>query len=208
MKRLLDIVISLIGLLLLFPLFVAVSLLIKLDSRGPVFFRQERIGKDFEPFRICKFRSMAADTQGQGARITVGGDTRVTKVGKVLRTSKIDELPQLFNVLKGEMSLVGPRPEVGEYVRLFEADYRRLLEVRPGITDPASIKYSSEETFLARSNNWEVDYVGKILPEKIKLSLEYLDNRTVLSDLKLIVKTVMKTSSLHRKTGRKCRVNY
>jgi lipopolysaccharide/colanic/teichoic acid biosynthesis glycosyltransferase len=204
MKRLFDIVFSFIGLLIFSPLFAAVSLLIKLDSRGPVFFRQERIGRNFEPFRIYKLRTMAAYTEG-GSLITVGGDTRITRMGKVLRTSKIDELPQLLNVLKGEMSLVGPRPEVRKYVQLFESDYKRLLEIRPGITDPASIKYSSEETILAVSQNWEEEYVGKILPEKIKLSLDYVNNHGVVSDLKLIAKTVLKTSPLHGKTCRKCR---
>jgi len=204
MKRLFDIVLSSIGLLILLPLFALVSLLIKVDSRGPVFFRQERVGKNFAPFRIYKFRTMAADTEGPGSLITVGGDSRVTKVGRVLRASKIDELPQLLNVLKGEMSLVGPRPEVRKYVQLFEADYKKLLMIRPGITDPAAIQYSSEETLLAGSDNWEEDYIGKILPEKIKLSLEYVDNHTVLTDIKLIIKTVLKTSPLHRKTSRKC----
>jgi lipopolysaccharide/colanic/teichoic acid biosynthesis glycosyltransferase len=199
MKRFFDIVISLIGLLLLLPLLAVVSFLIKLDSRGPVFFRQERIGKDFEPFIIYKFRSMEADTERKSSRITVGGDRRVTKIGKVLRAAKIDELPQLLNVLKGDMSLVGPRPEVLEYVRLFEPEYRKLLRVRPGITDPASVKYSSEEAFLAMSDNWEGDYVGNILPEKIRLSLEYLDKRTILSDLKIIIRTVLRTAHRGRR---------
>jgi len=207
MKRLFDIVISSIGLLILLPLFALVSLLIKVDSRGSVFFWQERIGKNFKPFRIYKFRTMAADTEGTGSLITVGGDSRITKVGRVLRASKIDELPQLLNVLKGEMSLVGPRPEVRKYVQLFEADYKKLLMIRPGITDPASIKYSSEETLLAGSDNWEEGYIGKILPEKIKLSLQYADSHTVVTDLKLIVKTVLKTSPLHKKDSRKRRVS-
>jgi lipopolysaccharide/colanic/teichoic acid biosynthesis glycosyltransferase len=205
MKRLFDVVIAFAGLLLLSPLFAVVSLFIKLDSRGPVFFHQERIGRNFKPFRIYKFRTMTADTQRRGSLITVEGDTRVTRVGRFLRTSKIDELPQLLNVLKGEMSLVGPRPEVGAYVQLFEADYRRLLTIRPGITDPASIRYSSEETLLSTSQNWEEEYIGKVLPEKIKLSLEYVDNHTVATDLSLIVKTVLKTSRLHRNSCRKCR---
>jgi lipopolysaccharide/colanic/teichoic acid biosynthesis glycosyltransferase len=196
MKRLFDIVISFLGLLILSPLFAAVSLLIKLDSRGPIFFKQERIGRDFEPFTIYKFRSMVAVGEGKGSLITVGGDRRITRLGRVLRASKIDELPQLFNVLKGEMSLVGPRPEVREYVQLFEKEYRRLLAIRPGITDPASIKYSAEETVLAGSQNWEEEYVRKILPEKIKLSLEYVGNHTIITDLKLIAKTVLKASPL------------
>lgn len=202
MKRLLDIVLSFAGLFILSPLFAVVSLLIMLDSGGPVFFRQERIGKKFMPFRIYKFRTMTTRTEGSSSLITVRGDKRVTKVGKVLRAAKIDELPQLINVLKGDMSLVGPRPELREYVQLFQPEYGRLLEVRPGITDPASIKYSSEETVLAASQNWEEEYVGKILPEKIRLSLDYVNNRTVLTDLALIMKTVLKTSLLHRKISR------
>lgn len=202
MKRFLDIVLSLTGLLMLVPLFVAVSLLIKLDSRGPVFFRQERIGKNFAPFRMYKFRTMTAQKGMNVTPVTVGGDPRITKFGKVLRASKIDELPQLLNVLKGEMSLVGPRPELREYVQLFRPEYGRLLEVRPGITDPASIRYSSEEAALAASQNWEEEYIGKILPEKIRLSLEYVNNHTVLTDLTLIVKTLVKASPLQRKTDR------
>jgi lipopolysaccharide/colanic/teichoic acid biosynthesis glycosyltransferase len=204
MKRLFDIVISSIGLVVLSPLFAVVSILIKLDSPGPIFFRQERIGRNFKPFTIYKFRSMAARKEGEGSLITVGGDRRVTRLGRVLRTSKVDELPQLFNVLKGEMSLVGPRPEVREYVRLFEEEYRRLLTIRPGITDPASIKYSAEETVLGGSQNWEEEYVRKILPEKIKLSLEYVGNHTVVTDLKLIAKTVLKASPLWRKLFDRC----
>lgn len=207
MKRLTDIIISLAGLLILFPLFVVVSLLIKLDSKGPLLFRQERIGKDYRAFRIYKFRTMTADSQGRGSLITVRGDVRITRVGKTLRAAKIDELPQLLNVLRGEMSLVGPRPEVRKYVELYEKDYRRLLRIRPGITDPASIRYSSEESILASSQNWEEEYVGRILPEKIKLSLEYVDNHTVITDLELIVRTVVKSLLLRVKTFRKCQLS-
>ncbi len=193
MKRLFDIFFSLIGLLFLSPLFVAVALLIKLGSEGSVFFRQERIGKNFESFRIYKFRTMAVGADKMGPLITVGGDKRITKIGKFLRKYKIDELPQLFNVLKGEMSFVGPRPEVKKYVQLFKSDYKKLLKIRPGITDPASIQYSAEETNLSLSKSWEEDYIKKILPEKIKLSLHYLDNHNFITDLKLILITVLKT---------------
>jgi lipopolysaccharide/colanic/teichoic acid biosynthesis glycosyltransferase len=193
MKRLFDIFFSLIGLLFLSPLFVVVALLIKLGSEGSVFFRQERIGKNFESFRIYKFRTMAVGADKMGPLITVGGDERVTKIGKFLRKYKIDELPQLFNVLKGEMSFVGPRPEVNKYVQLFKSDYNKLLKMRPGITDPASIQYSDEETNLSLSKSWEEDYIKRILPEKIKLSLHYLDNHNFITDLKLILITVLKT---------------
>lgn len=193
MKRLFDIFFSLIGLLFLSPLFVVVALLIKLGSEGSVFFRQERIGKNFESFRIYKFRTMAAGAEKKGPLITVGGDERITKIGKFLRKYKIDELPQLFNVLKGEMSFVGPRPEVKKYVQLFKSDYKKLLDIRPGITDPASIQYSDEEGNLSLAKNWEEVYIKRILPEKIKLSSHYVDNHNFITDFKLILITVLKT---------------
>ena len=194
MKRLVDIICSSIGVLFLSPLFVVVAVLIRLDSPGPVFFRQNRIGKDFRPFRIYKFRTMAADAEQQGAPITVGGDKRITRIGGYLRKYKIDELPQLFNVIKGEMSLVGPRPEIRKYVEQFRTDYAKLLTVRPGITDPASLHYSDEERLLASSTTWEDDYLGKVLPEKIRLSSGYVDNHTIFTDLRLILKTITKAS--------------
>lgn len=192
LKRLFDILFSAIGLLALSPVFAAAAFFIRHESDGPIFFRQERVGKDFRPFRIYKFRTMVADGEKKGPLITVGGDSRVTKVGRFLRKYKIDELPQLLNVLKGEMSLVGPRPEVVKYVRLFNSEYSRLLRVRPGITDPASIKYSEEERALSSAINWEDDYVNRILPEKIRLSLRYTENCSVLDDFKLILRTIFK----------------
>jgi len=194
MKRLVDIICSSIGVLFLSPLFVVVAVLIRLDSPGPVFFRQNRIGKDFRPFRIYKFRTMAADAEKDGAPITVRGDRRITRIGRLLRRYKIDELPQLFNVIKGEMSLVGPRPEIRKYVEQFRTDYAKLLTVRPGITDPASLHYSDEERLLASSTTWEDDYLGKVLPEKIRLSSGYVDNHTIFTDLRLILKTITKAS--------------
>lgn len=194
MKRVFDICFSSIGLLILSPLFIAVVLLIKLDSEGPAFFRQERVGKNFKPFRICKFRTMIEGAEKKGTLITVDGDRRITKIGKFLRKYKIDELPQLFNVLKGEMSFVGPRPEVQKYVQLFESDYRKLLMVRPGITDPASITYSNEENVLFSSKCGEEYYKERILPEKIKLSLRYAEKHNVITDLKLIFQTILKAS--------------
>jgi lipopolysaccharide/colanic/teichoic acid biosynthesis glycosyltransferase len=193
MKRLFDFVIALIGIILCLPFFAIVAVLIKFDSEGPVFFTQKRIGKDFRPFRIYKFRTMYSDAGNRGPRITVSGDSRVTRIGKLLRRHKIDELPQLFNVLKGEMSFVGPRPEVGEYVHLFKSDYKKLLKIRPGITDPASIEYAEEERILSHANDWEEEYRKRILPNKIRLSLEYLENRSFMNDLRLIFKTLLKT---------------
>ncbi|MDR4506273.1 MAG: sugar transferase [Candidatus Scalindua sp.] len=192
MKRIFDIFFSFTGLLFLLPLFAAVAIVVKLDSRGPGFFMQERIGKNFKVFKIYKFRTMTVDAESKGPKITVGGDKRITKIGKLLRKYKIDELPQLINVLKGEMSFVGPRPEVKKYVDLYKTEYEKLLKVRPGITDPASIKYSSEEIVLSLSENWEENYVKRILPEKIKLSSHYVDNHNLLTDLRLIFTTIFK----------------
>ena len=194
MKRALDIVFSLFGLLMLLPLLPLVAILIKVDSRGPVFYQQERVGRDFRIFMIYKFRTMMENADQQGALITAAGDRRITKVGGFLRKYKIDELPQLFNVLKGDMSFVGPRPEVSEYVELFKSDYRKLLTVRPGITDPASLKYSNEETILGISKESLDAYTSRILPEKIRLSSHYIDSHTLATDLKLIVTTLLKTS--------------
>jgi lipopolysaccharide/colanic/teichoic acid biosynthesis glycosyltransferase len=193
MKRLFDIFFSFSGLLIFSPFFVIVATLIKLDSKGPVFFKQERIGKKFKSFNIYKFRTMKNNAEKNGPKITVKGDSRVTRIGRFLRKYKIDELPQLFNVLKGDMSFVGPRPEVNEYVQLFKPEYKKLLCTRPGITDPASIKYSDEEGSLYSSGNWEEEYKKRILPEKIRLSLNYLEKRSIFTDLKIILKTVLKT---------------
>ena len=192
MKRFFDIFFSSIGILILLPLFAAVAIFVKLDSKGSVFFRQERIGRNFNPFRIYKFRTMTVDAEKKGPLITIDGDIRVTKIGRFLRKYKIDELPQLINVLKGEMGFVGPRPEVQRYVELYKRDYKYLLTIRPGITDPASIRYSKEEGVLSLSKNWEEDYIKRILPEKIKLSSHYVDNHNFLTDLRLIFKTIFK----------------
>lgn len=192
MKRIFDLTFSLLGLIICSPIFIMVPIFIKLDSKGPVFFRQERVGKNFKSFKIYKFRTMRYDPEEKGPIITVGGDRRVTEVGKFLRQYKVDELPQLFNVLKGEMSFVGPRPEVREYVQLFKKDYKKLLRIRPGITDPASIKYSDEERVLSSSENWEEEYKKRILPEKIDLSLQYVEQHNIMTDLKIILKTLLK----------------
>jgi lipopolysaccharide/colanic/teichoic acid biosynthesis glycosyltransferase len=179
-----------IGLVLLFPVFAVVSILIKVDSSGPVFFRQERIGKGFRPFLIYKFRTMVEDAARHGTAITVGADPRITRVGRLLRQTKIDELPQLVNVVMGEMSLVGPRPEVAHYVEMFREDYEEILQVRPGITDLASLKYQSESEWLSRFDNPEREYVTHVLPEKIKLAREYVQRTSMIVDLVLILKTV------------------
>jgi lipopolysaccharide/colanic/teichoic acid biosynthesis glycosyltransferase len=203
MKRLFDIVVSLAGLVLLFPLLLLVAVLVKADSPGPVFFRQERMGRRFRPFFIYKFRTMISDTSGKGRPITVGNDPRITRAGRLLRATKIDELPQLINVFKGEMSFVGPRPEVRQYVELFRNDYEEILQIRPGITDLASVKYRDEAAILGRSENPENEYVRRVLPEKIELAREYLRRSSLFFDLALLFKTLCKlfefrTSSFER----------
>jgi lipopolysaccharide/colanic/teichoic acid biosynthesis glycosyltransferase len=191
MKRAFDIIAASVGLVLLAPLLLVVSLLIKLDSPGPVLFRQERMGRGFQPFRIYKFRTMVQDAPGQGGMITFGGDPRITRLGQVLRTTKIDELPQLINVLRGDMSFVGPRPEVRPYVELFREDYAEILKVLPGITDLASLQFRDEAELLGRSKDPEEEYVKRVLPEKIRLAKEYISRSSFRFDVMLILKTVL-----------------
>jgi lipopolysaccharide/colanic/teichoic acid biosynthesis glycosyltransferase len=192
MKRILDILVSLVGLICLFPLLLLAAVLIKLDSRGPIFFRQERIGMRFRPFQILKFRTMVQNSIAGGQSITVGDDPRITRVGWFLRKTKIDELPQLINVLRGEMTFVGPRPEVPHYVELFRQDYEEILKVRPGITDLASIKYRDEAALLAQAENPEEEYVTRVLPDKINLGKEYIRRSSVFFDLTLMFKTFLR----------------
>jgi lipopolysaccharide/colanic/teichoic acid biosynthesis glycosyltransferase len=189
MKRLFDIVVSLAGLVLLLPLFLIAAVAIKLDTRGPILFKQLRMGRGFHPFWIYKFRTMTDNRQHAGALLTVKHDLRITRVGLFLRKSKIDELPQLINVLKGEMAFVGPRPEVPSYVDLFRADYEEILRIRPGITDLASIKYRDEASVLSQSPDPEAEYVNRVLPDKIKLAKEYISHSSFLFDLGLMFKT-------------------
>lgn len=189
MKRTLDIIAALAGLLVLAPLFAAVALLIKLDSPGPVFFKQQRIGRGFRPFWIYKFRTMSPD--GSGALpLTIGADSRITRAGAVLRRSKIDELPQLFNILKGDMTIVGPRPEVPRYVEAFHRDYEEILTVRPGLTDLASLKYRDEAALLGQTADPEQEYLSRVLPDKIRLAKEYIRRSSLAFDVDLIIKTL------------------
>lgn len=189
-KRVLDVVSSAAGLLVLSPLFFLVGLCIKAASRGPVLYKQERVGKDGRPFQIIKFRSMSAEGSKMPAGITVSGDHRVTRVGKILRRYKIDELPQLWNVLVGEMSLVGPRPELPQYVELYSRRQRRVLRVRPGITDLASLAYRHEEAILSRCEEVEKSYREEILPDKLALNLTYIQDITFKADLRIIFATI------------------
>jgi lipopolysaccharide/colanic/teichoic acid biosynthesis glycosyltransferase len=191
-KRIVDLLASAFGLLLLCPLFAVIAVCIKLDSEGPIFFRQERIGRGLRKFVIYKFRTMVADAPSKGGQLTAFGDSRITRVGQVLRKSKLDELPQLFNVLRGDMSLVGPRPEVPKYVDLFRGEYQEILTVPPGMTDLASLKYHDESTTLRLAADPEHEYVTRLLPDKIALGREYLRRSSFCFDMSLIVKTLMK----------------
>jgi lipopolysaccharide/colanic/teichoic acid biosynthesis glycosyltransferase len=190
-KRAFDIVAASLGLVVLSPLLLLVALLIKLDSGGPVFFRQERIGRRFRPFLIYKFRTMVQEAPRQGGPITFGADPRITRTGRILRKTKVDELPQLINVLRGEMSMVGPRPEVREYVELFREDYVDILRVLPGITDLASLTYRHEAEILGRSEDPEAEYIRRVLPEKIRLAKEHVKRSSLRFDLTLIFKTLL-----------------
>lgn len=188
-KRALDVLISLAALVVLSPLFLLAALLVKLTSEGPVFYRQNRVGRDARIFQILKFRSMAVDADQQGWGITVGGDERVTRFGQIMRDLKIDELPQLWNVLHGDMSLVGPRPEIPSYVAVYSRQQLAVLSVRPGITDPASIRYRHEERVLAGSTDPEEFYRRVVLPHKLTLNLEYIDQVSFSRDIRLILQT-------------------
>lgn len=189
MKRLFDIVASGCGLLVLSPILILVEICIKLDSKGPVFYRQVRVGRHNQDFRIFKFRSMRVGAD-KGSLVTIGGrDPRVTRSGYYIRKFKIDELPQLINVFLGDMSLVGPRPEVRHYVNYWTPEQMRVLDVRPGITDPASIKFRNENELMEKAENPENYYINVIMQEKIKLYLEYVDNHSFWGDIGLIFKT-------------------
>jgi lipopolysaccharide/colanic/teichoic acid biosynthesis glycosyltransferase len=191
-KRLFDLLLSSLGLLVLAPLLLLIALLIKLDSPGPVMFRQERVGRYGQLFRIHKFRTMRHGPAGQGLQITVGADRRITRVGGFLRASKLDELPQLLDVWLGDMSLVGPRPEVPRYVAHYPADVRdKVLSVRPGITDIASIEYRDESAVLARAADPEHAYIHEVLPHKLALAAQYVDRSSVGLDLWLIWRTLV-----------------
>lgn len=191
-KRLFDLVLSTLGLLALAPLLLLMALAIKLDSSGPVFFRQERVGRFGKPFRIHKFRTMRHDPAGKGPQITVGADSRITRVGGFLRRTKLDELPQLIDVWVGSMSLVGPRPEVPRYVAHYPVALReKVLSVRPGITDIASIEYRDESAVLARATDPEYAYIHEVMPHKLALAASYVDQASVWMDVRLIWRTVM-----------------
>jgi lipopolysaccharide/colanic/teichoic acid biosynthesis glycosyltransferase len=190
-KRLFDLVMAGLGLMLLALPFLLIATAIKLDSRGPVFFRQLRVGRHGSEFRIHKFRTMRHVLGDDGPLVTVGSDPRITRVGRILRQSKLDELPQLLDVFVGDMSLVGPRPEVPRYVALYPAEVRtRVLSLRPGITDEASLAFMRESEMLAASTNPEKDYVQRLLPAKLALYQRYVDERTLAGDIGILLRTL------------------
>ncbi|WP_066890630.1 sugar transferase [Clostridium nigeriense] len=191
-KRMFDFIASLIGCIILIPVFIIISILIKFDSRGPILFKQKRVGQDGKVFEILKYRTMIVDAEKIGKQITVGNDSRITKVGKFLRKYKLDELPQLFNVLKGDMSLVGPRPEVPKYVKLYNESEREVLKVKPGITDFASIEYRDENEILGTVENPEEYYINVIMKHKLQLNLKYISKNNIFLDIKIILKTLLK----------------
>jgi len=189
MKRLFDIIFSLIVLVILLPIFLLLALAIVIDSPGGPFYKQERIGKGGEPFYLLKFRSMHPFADKRG-KLTVGtSDPRITRMGRFIRKYKLDEFPQLINVIKGEMSIVGPRPEVAKYVDLYTNEQRQVLTIRPGLTDYASLKYFDENDLLAKAEDPEKEYTEVIMPAKLKLNLEYIEKKSLATDLKIIFKT-------------------
>jgi lipopolysaccharide/colanic/teichoic acid biosynthesis glycosyltransferase len=190
-KRVVDVILAAIGLFLLFPLLAALALLVKLSSTGPAFFRQQRVGCAGKIFRVIKFRSMFVDAERRGLLLTSIRDPRVTPIGRVLRRLKLDELPQLWNVLTGDMSMVGPRPEVACYVESYSPAQRQVLSVRPGITDPASIIYCQEEDLLGRQPDPDRYYREVVLPAKLALNLKYLSHMSFAYDLRLLLRTVV-----------------
>jgi lipopolysaccharide/colanic/teichoic acid biosynthesis glycosyltransferase len=193
MKRAFDFTAALAGIILLLPLFVVIAVLIRLDSLGPVLFRHQRVGRGFRPFYVYKFRTMVDGGGRAGGQITFRGnaDSRITRLGRMLRATKIDELPQLINVLKGDMSLVGPRPEIAEYVNLFRDDYAAILAVRPGMTDFASLEFRDEAALLEKAADPVEEYTQHILPAKIRLAQEYVRRASLPLDIGLILRTVL-----------------
>jgi lipopolysaccharide/colanic/teichoic acid biosynthesis glycosyltransferase len=192
MKRLFDFFFSLMAILLLLPLWLVIALWIVADSGWPVFYGQQRVGRGNRDFRLYKFRSMRKNSDRNGL-LTVGRDNRITSAGHFLRKYKLDELPQLWNVLKGDMSLVGPRPEVRKYVNLYSSEQMKVLNVRPGITDLASLTYIDESELLSQSENPEDTYIKEIMPHKLRLNLDYLSKRNFWIDLGIVMQTVKKS---------------
>lgn len=191
LKRIFDIILSLFGLIILLPFMLIIAIFIKLDSKGTIFFKQVRVTKNGREFKIFKYRTMRVGSD-KYSQITVGKDGRITKIGSFLRKYKLDEIPQLINVLIGDMSLVGPRPEVPKYVALYTDEQKEILKVRAGITDYASIEFSDENDLLASEEEPEKAYIEKIMPKKIELNKKYLSEISILTDIKIILLTIKK----------------
>jgi lipopolysaccharide/colanic/teichoic acid biosynthesis glycosyltransferase len=189
-KRSFDLTASICGLVILSPLMLVIAILVKVEDGGSVFFRHERTGRFGRPFRMWKFRTMIRDASKIGPSLTIAGDSRVTRIGNWLREHKLDELPQLFNVVCGAMTVVGPRPEVPKYVAMYTSEQRRVLALDPGITDRASILYANESSLLAEHSDPERFYIEQVVPEKIRINLEYASRATLLSDLAVVLETV------------------
>ncbi len=190
-KRIFDIISSSVVLLLFSPFFIFISIWILLDSRGGVFYRQIRVGKGGREFGLPKFRSMRPDSDKSG-QLTIGNDSRVTGVGKFIRKYKLDEIPQLLNIIKGDMSVVGPRPEVPHYVNMYSSEQRKVLDVLPGLTDYASLEYLDEQKILGKATDPEATYINEVMPSKLELNLKYIRERGLWVDMKLIFKTIGK----------------
>ena len=191
LKRIFDTILSLFGLIILLPFMLIIAIFIKLDSKGPVFFKQLRVTKNGREFKIFKYRTMRVGSD-KYSQITVGKDDRITKIGSFLRKYKLDEIPQLINVLIGDMSLVGPRPEVPKYVALYTDEQKEILKVRAGITDYASIEFSNENDLLASEEDPEKAYIKKVMPKKIELNKKYISEISMLTDIKIILLTIKK----------------
>jgi len=191
-KRIFDFFSSLMGIFLFLPFYFIIGILIKIEDKGPILYKSRRIGQNFKPFYLLKFRSMIVNADKIGPLITKDKDPRITKIGKFLRKTKLDEFPQLFNVLKGEMSIVGPRPEVEKYISYFKKDYEKILSIKPGITDYAAIEFRNEEEILNKFKNTEESYIREILPKKINLYKKYLNEVGFITDLNIIFKTIWK----------------
>lgn len=192
-KRTFDLFFSLIGIIITIPILILVSIMIKLTSKGPIIFKQERVGKNKKIFYIYKFRTMTdCDDRASDRQVTVINDQRITRIGRILRKYKIDELPQLYNVLKGDMSFVGPRPEVKKYVKFYEEEYDEILKIKPGITDLASIEYIDENTIISKYIDPEKIYIEEVLPKKLMLNKRYIEEMSIKNDILLILKTIKK----------------
>ena len=189
-KRIFDILLSIISIIILSPFFIIIGLIVGLTSRGGIFYRQIRVGKDEKCFKIIKFRTMVTNADKEGLSITVGKDRRITGAGKLLRKIRLDEMPQLFNILIGQMSFVGPRPEVPRYVELYNEEQKKVLKVRPGLTDYAAICFKNENELLAKSSDPEKEYIENIMPEKLKYNAGYIEDMSILTDLRILVLTV------------------